>query len=46
MKGSIRQRIPGSIDNLRLLCPHYNRVTGDRPQEYLVTRLREMGMAA
>ncbi len=34
------------IDNLQLLCTHCNRVKGDRPQEYLVARLREMGMAA
>ena len=34
------------IDNLQLLCGHCNRVKGDRPQEYLVARLREMGMAA
>ena len=33
------------IDNLQLLCAHCNRVKGDRPQEYLVARLREMGMA-
>ena len=34
------------IENLQLLCAHCNRVKGDRPQEYLVARLREMGMAA
>ena len=34
------------IDNLQLLCAHCNRVKGDRPQEYLAARLREMGMAA
>ena len=34
------------IENLQLLCGHCNRVKGDRPQEYLVARLREMGMAA
>ena len=33
-------------DNLQLLCAHCNRVKGDRPQEYLVARLREMGVAA
>ena len=33
-------------DNLQLLCAHCNRVKGDRPQEYLVARLREMWMAA
>ena len=36
----------GHIENLQLLCAHCNRVKGDRPQEYLVARLREMGMAA
>ncbi len=34
------------IENLQLLCGHCNRVKGDRPQEYLMARLREMGMAA
>ena len=34
------------IGNLQLLCAHCNRVRGDMPQEYLVARLREMGMAA
>ena len=34
------------IENLQLLCGHCNRVKGNRPQEYLVARLREMGMAA
>ena len=34
------------IENLQLLCAHCNRVKGDRPQQYLVARLREMGMAA
>ncbi|MDE2785962.1 MAG: HNH endonuclease [Chloroflexota bacterium] len=34
------------IENLQLLCAHCNRVKGDRLQEYLVARLREMGMAA
>ncbi len=33
------------IENLQLLCAHCNRVKGDRPQEYLAARLREMGMA-
>ena len=33
------------VENLQLLCAHCNRVKGDRPQEYLVARLREMGMA-
>ena len=30
------------LDNLQLLCGHCNRVKGDRPQEYLVARLREL----
>ena len=34
------------LENLQLLCAHCNRVKGDRPQEYLIARLREMGMAA
>ena len=35
-----------SVENLHLLCAHCNRVKGDRPQEYLVVRLRELGIAA
>ena len=34
------------IENLQLLCGHCNRTKGDRPQEYLVARLKEMGIAA
>ena len=34
------------IENLQLLCGHCNRVKGRRPQEYLIARLREMGLAA
>ena len=34
------------IENLQLLCGHCNSVKGDRPQEYLVTRLRALGIAA
>ena len=34
------------IENLQLLCAHCNRVKGRRPQEYLIARLREMGLAA
>ena len=34
------------IENLQLLCGHCNRIKGDRPQAYLIARLREMGMAA
>ena len=31
-------------DNLQLLCGACNSLKGDRPQEYLIARLREMGM--
>ena len=30
------------FDNLQLLCSHCNRLKGDRPQEYLVARLKEL----
>ncbi len=33
------------LDNLQLLCSHCNRLKGDRPQEYLLARLREMAYA-
>ena len=44
----IPQRAGGqdNIENLQLLCAHCNRVKGDRPQEYLAARLRELGIAA
>ena len=44
----IPQRAGGqdNIESLQLLCAHCNRVKGDRPQEYLVARLRELGIAA
>ena len=35
-----------NIENPQLLCAHCNWVKGDRPQEYLVARLRELGIAA
>ena len=35
-----------NIENLQLLCAHCNRVKGDWPQEYVMTRLRELGIAA
>ena len=35
-----------NIANLQLLCAHCNRVKSDRPQEYLVAKLRELGIAA
>ncbi len=31
------------LDNLQMLCPHCNRLKGNRPQEYLIARLREIG---
>ena len=31
------------MDNLQLLCGHCNSIKGDRPQEYLVARLKELG---
>ena len=44
----IPQRAGGqdNIENLQLLCAHCNRVKGDLPQDYLVARLREFGIAA
>ena len=27
------------LDNLQILCPHCNRIKGDRPQEYLLSQL-------
>ena len=27
------------LDNLQLLCPHCNRIKGDRPQEYMLSQL-------
>ena len=32
------------LDNLQLLCGHCNRVKGDRPQEHLIARLKEMAI--
>ena len=32
------------LENLQLLCPSCNRTRGDRPQEYLVARLAEIGV--
>ena len=34
------------IENLQLLCGHCNSVNGYRPQEYLMSMLRELGIAA
>lgn len=31
------------LANLQLLCPHCNRIKGDRPQEYLMAELRKQG---
>ena len=33
------------IDNLQLLCSHCNRTKGNRPQEYLIARLKELEYA-
>ena len=41
-----RAGVQDNIGNLQLLCAHCNRVKGDRPEEYLVARLREMGIGA
>ena len=35
-----------NVENLQLLSAHCNRVKGDRSQEYLVARLKELGIAA
>ena len=32
------------IENLQLLCGHCNSIKGDRTQEYLISRLKEMGI--
>ena len=32
------------IENLQLLCAHCNRIKGNRPQEYLVARLKELNI--
>ena len=32
------------IDNLQLLCTHCNSTKGNRPQEYLIARLRELSI--
>ena len=34
-----------NIENLQLLCARCKRVKDDRPQEYLVARLRDLGIA-
>ena len=34
------------IDNLQLLCAHCNSTKGDRPQEYLMARLKELGITS
>ena len=33
-----------NVENLQLLCAHCNRVKGDRPQQYLIARLKELGV--
>ena len=44
----IPRRIGGTdhIENLQMLCGHCNKVKGDRSQEYLIVRLREMEILA
>ena len=32
-----------NLENLQLLCSSCNRIKGDRPQEYLMARLAEIG---
>ena len=32
------------LSNLQMLCSNCNRIKGDRPQEYLMARLKEMGV--
>lgn len=41
-----RETFRSVIENLQQLCSHCNRVKGDRPREYLVARLMEIGIAA
>ena len=35
-----------NIENLQLLCAHCNRVKGGRTQEFLMARLKDLGIAA
>ncbi len=48
MRLPVDHRVPVSrggtdhLENLQLLCPHCNRIKGDRDQAYLVARLKEM----
>ncbi len=35
-----------NIENMQPLCAHCDRVKGDRPQEHMVSRLRELSIAA
>ena len=34
------------IENLQLLCTHCNSTKGDRPQEYLLARLKDLGITS
>ena len=38
--------VQDNIENLQSLCAQCNRVKGDRPLEYLLARLVELGIAA
>ena len=46
----VDHRVPRSrggtdhLDNLQLLCSSCNRIKGDRPHEYLLARLAEIGV--
>ncbi len=41
-----REKGVAAVAHGHLLCAHCNRVKGNRPQEYLVARLRELDIAS
>ena len=43
-RATIARRDGRPPENLQLLCSHCNSVKGNRPQEYLVARLQELGV--